>query len=43
MIIFTTPDKPLPRAVKGNVMRQASINLYQTEIDDAYAYVDYIL
>lgn len=36
MIVFTSPEKPMMRAVKGNVMRQATINLYQKEIDDAY-------
>lgn len=32
MIIFTAPNKPLPHAGKGTVMRKASLTLYEEEI-----------
>lgn len=34
MILFTSKDKPLPRAGKGSVMRKAALDLYASEIDD---------
>ncbi|KAJ6553198.1 hypothetical protein B0H19DRAFT_1030245 [Mycena capillaripes] len=36
MILFSSPDKPLPRAGKGTVMRKAAITLYATEIESKY-------
>jgi hypothetical protein len=36
MILFTSPDKPLPRAGKGTVLRKAAIALYASEIDSMY-------
>lgn len=33
MILITSPDKPLPRAGKGTVMRKAALALYNDEID----------
>jgi len=33
MIIFTSPDKPLPRTGKRTVMRKAALKLYTTEIN----------
>jgi thioester reductase-like protein len=35
-IIFTNPDKPLPRAGKGTVQRKLALHLYQTELDGLY-------
>ncbi|PQE32867.1 NRPS-like enzyme protein [Rutstroemia sp. NJR-2017a WRK4] len=35
-IIFTSPDKPLPRAGKGTVQRKLVLHLYQTELDGLY-------
>ncbi|KAF8151165.1 hypothetical protein K438DRAFT_1988314 [Mycena galopus ATCC 62051] len=40
MILFTSPDKPLPRAGKGTVLRKAAISLYATEIDAIYNTVE---
>ncbi|KAJ7617794.1 hypothetical protein FB45DRAFT_932692 [Roridomyces roridus] len=36
MILFTSHEKPLPRAGKGTVMRKAAIKLYTPEIDALY-------
>ena len=33
MILFTSKDKPLPRAGKGSLMRKAALSLYASEID----------
>lgn len=33
MILFTSQDKPLPRAGKGTVLRKAAVNLYSPEIE----------
>ncbi|KAJ6613063.1 hypothetical protein B0H10DRAFT_2275780 [Mycena sp. CBHHK59/15] len=37
MILFTAPDKPLPRAGKGTVMRKAALAMYAHEIESMYA------
>ncbi|EME42645.1 hypothetical protein DOTSEDRAFT_175863 [Dothistroma septosporum NZE10] len=39
-ILFTTLDKPLPRAGKGTVQRAAANKLYASEIDEHYANID---
>lgn len=36
MIVFTAPDKPMLRAGKGTVQRQATISQYQVELDALY-------
>ena len=36
MIIVTRPDKPLPRAAKGTVVRPQAIQLYSKEIEELY-------
>lgn len=36
MILFTTADKPMPRAGKGTVQRQATLDLYAAEIEALY-------
>ncbi|KAG6824143.1 nonribosomal peptide synthetase, partial [Arthromyces matolae] len=33
MILFTSTDKPLPRAGKGTVMRKAALKAYDEEIE----------
>ncbi|KAH9482033.1 Adenylate-forming reductase Nps11 [Psilocybe cubensis] len=40
MILIASPNKPLPRAGKGMVMRKAALEVYAQEIDDIYAEVD---
>ncbi|KAF8193608.1 hypothetical protein K438DRAFT_1720091 [Mycena galopus ATCC 62051] len=40
MILFSTPDKPLPRAGKGSVLRKASIALYAPEIEYIFKTVE---
>ncbi|KAJ6509744.1 putative aminoadipate reductase [Mycena vulgaris] len=40
MIIFTSRDKPLPRAGKGTVLRKASLNLYSPEIEALYGTIE---
>ncbi|KAJ7776525.1 putative aminoadipate reductase [Mycena maculata] len=40
MILFSSRDKPLPRAAKGTVMRKAAIALYAEEIEATYNTVD---
>lgn len=36
MILFTTADNPMPRAGKGTVQRQATLDLYAAEIEALY-------
>ena len=36
MILFTTPDKPLPRAPKGTVQRKAAYELYRPRLEELY-------
>ncbi|KAF7360648.1 General substrate transporter [Mycena venus] len=36
MIIFTSPDKPMPRTGKGTAMRKAALKVYAPEIDALY-------
>ncbi|KAJ8509096.1 hypothetical protein ONZ45_g8704 [Pleurotus djamor] len=36
MILFASPDKPLPRAGKGTVMRKAALAVYDAEIQNIY-------
>lgn len=36
MVIFTSPEKPMPRAGKGTVQRQATVDLYAAELDALY-------
>lgn len=36
MILFTIADKPMPRAGKGTVQRQATLDLYAAEIEALY-------
>ncbi|KAJ7609417.1 hypothetical protein FB45DRAFT_762383, partial [Roridomyces roridus] len=40
MMLFTSVDKPLPRAGKGTVLRKAAITLYTSEIDALYNEVE---
>ncbi|KAJ7642007.1 hypothetical protein FB45DRAFT_738097 [Roridomyces roridus] len=40
LILLASPDKPLPRAGKGTVLRKAAINLYAPEIDALYNTVE---
>ncbi|KAJ7689673.1 acetyl-CoA synthetase-like protein [Mycena rosella] len=40
MILFTSREKPLPRAGKGTVMRKAAIQQYAPEIDAIYTAVE---
>lgn len=37
MVLFTTPDRPMPRAGKGTVQRQAAVHLYKADLDNLYA------
>ncbi|KAE8224044.1 hypothetical protein CF319_g3017, partial [Tilletia indica] len=39
MIIFTTPDRPVPRADKGSPKRQVALNIYDSDIEALYASV----
>ncbi|KAJ5382865.1 NRPS-like enzyme [Penicillium concentricum] len=39
-ILFTTPDKPIPRATKGTVQRAGTLALYAPELDALYANAD---
>lgn len=34
MILFTKPDKPLPRVAKGTVSRKAALQFYAEEINE---------
>ena len=36
-ILFTEPEKPLPRAGKGTIQRQRAVDLYKQRIDDFYS------
>jgi hypothetical protein len=36
MIIFTSADKPLPRNLKGTVMRKLALKMYEEEIEKMY-------
>lgn len=36
MVLFTVPEKPMPRAGKGTVQRQSTVKLYAEEIDALY-------
>lgn len=36
MVLFATADRPLPRAGKGTVIRQAALDLYITELEALY-------
>lgn len=36
-IIFSSPERPLPRTPKGNVSRAASLDIYKDEIEAMYA------
>ena len=36
MILVTHPDKPLPRAGKGTILRKQATALYEKEIDALY-------
>ncbi|KAF8901178.1 acetyl-CoA synthetase-like protein [Gymnopilus junonius] len=36
MILITSPNKPLPRAGKGTVMRKAALSAYHDEIEEIY-------
>jgi thioester reductase-like protein len=36
MVLFTNVDRPMPRAGKGTVIRQATLDLYATEIEVLY-------
>ncbi len=36
-ILFTTADKPFPRAGKGTIQRQRALDLYKETIDDFYS------
>jgi thioester reductase-like protein len=36
MVIFTSAEKPLPRAGKGTVQRRPAVDLYSTELDSLY-------
>jgi hypothetical protein len=34
MIIVTSPDKPLPRAPKGTIIRKEALTIYTEEIEE---------
>jgi thioester reductase-like protein len=36
MILFTSVDKPMPRAGKGTVQRKPTVDLYSSELDSLY-------
>ncbi|KAH9475986.1 putative NRPS-like protein biosynthetic cluster [Psilocybe cubensis] len=40
LILITSPQKPLPRAGKGTVMRKAAVSIYAPEIDAIYDQVN---
>ncbi|KAF7430338.1 hypothetical protein PC9H_006043 [Pleurotus ostreatus] len=40
MLLFVSPDRPLPRAGKGTVMRKAAITLYADDIQKLYDTID---
>ncbi|KAJ4386322.1 hypothetical protein N0V93_009216 [Gnomoniopsis smithogilvyi] len=37
MVLFTTADRPMLRAGKGTVQRQATVDLYKADLDKLYA------
>ncbi|KAH8901470.1 acetyl-CoA synthetase-like protein [Thozetella sp. PMI_491] len=37
LVLFTKPDKPLARTLKGSISRQKSLELYRAEVDSLYA------
>ncbi|QRV74455.1 L-aminoadipate-semialdehyde dehydrogenase [Ceratobasidium sp. AG-Ba] len=39
-ILFTRPDKPLPRTPKGSVKRSAALNAYLDDIESLYACIE---
>jgi thioester reductase-like protein len=39
-ILFTTPDKPFPRAGKGTIQRAAALALYSSELETLYSHAD---
>ncbi|KAH8803002.1 hypothetical protein F5884DRAFT_683230 [Xylogone sp. PMI_703] len=39
-VIFTNPEKPLPRAGKGSIQRAGALKLYKNEIDKLYAHTE---
>jgi thioester reductase-like protein len=39
-ILFTTPEKPFPRAGKGTIQRAAALALYSSEIETLYSHAD---
>lgn len=36
MVLFTTADRPMPRAGKGTVQRQTTVQLYKADLDHLY-------
>ncbi|TFK33796.1 acetyl-CoA synthetase-like protein [Crucibulum laeve] len=40
MILITSPEKPLPRSNKGNVVRKNALKIYETEIQHLYATIE---
>ncbi|KAJ6473849.1 putative aminoadipate reductase [Mycena sanguinolenta] len=40
MILFSSPEKPLPRAAKGSVLRKAALALYAQEINSIFQTVE---
>ncbi|KAF8154567.1 hypothetical protein B0H34DRAFT_661311 [Crassisporium funariophilum] len=40
LVLISSPDKPLPRAGKGTIMRKAALSLYNEEIEAIYATVE---
>jgi thioester reductase-like protein len=39
-ILFTTPNKPFPRAGKGTIQRAAALALYSSELETLYSHAD---
>lgn len=39
-ILFTTPEKPFPRAGKGTIQRAAALTLYSSELETLYSHAD---
>lgn len=37
MVLFTAADRPMPRAGKGTVQRQATVDLYKADLENLYA------
>lgn len=40
MVVFTSPDKPMPRAGKGTIQRKPTLDLYADEIKDLYSKIE---